>query len=85
MLIIFVATNKAILKDGKMEKKKPLPTDTRDGIPNRFGFKVKKPEATQHIMKKQPVFPKERYTRFTLKIFYRTIYSQDNALIYITN
>jgi len=69
-----------------MEEKKPLPSDTGDGIHNRFGFKLKKPEATHLILKKQPVFLKERYTRFILrKIFYRTIYSQDNVLIYITS
>jgi len=67
-----------------MEEKKPLPSDTRDGIHNRFGFKLKKPEATHLILKKQPVFLKERYIRFILrKIFCKTIYSQDSALIYI--
>lgn len=72
MLIIlykfFAAANKAI-SDVKKEEKKPLPTDTRDGIHNRYGFKLKKPEATHIILKKQTVL--SRYTRFiSRKIFY---------------
>jgi len=51
MLIIFVDTNKAIARDEKIK-----PTDTIDGIYNRFGFIVKKPEA---VMKKQLFFQKK--------------------------
>ncbi|XP_011635085.1 cylicin-1-like [Pogonomyrmex barbatus] len=63
-------TNKAVPKvDIKKEERKPLPTDTSDGVHNRFGFKVKKVEATQ-LMKKQPAFSREKQqekTRMMLK------------------
>ncbi|KAL6256380.1 hypothetical protein P5V15_012494 [Pogonomyrmex californicus] len=63
-------TNKAVPKvDMKKEERKPLPTDTSDGVHNRFGFKVKKIEATQ-LMKKQPAFSREKQqekTRMMLK------------------
>jgi len=53
---LFIATNKAVSKiDIKKEKKKPLPTDTNDGTHNRFGFKLRKAEATNIMLKKQPV------------------------------
>ncbi|XP_018395820.1 PREDICTED: uncharacterized protein LOC108774256 [Cyphomyrmex costatus] len=50
--------NKSFSKDEKSEQKKPLPSDTKDGIHNRFGFKLKKPEATHLILKKQTIFAK---------------------------
>ncbi|XP_011860979.1 PREDICTED: probable serine/threonine-protein kinase nek3 [Vollenhovia emeryi] len=56
--------------DMKTEGKKPLPSETRDGIHNRFGFKLKKPDVTQIVLKKQAVFPKEKQQsarRMTLK------------------
>jgi hypothetical protein len=54
----------------KTEGKKPLPTDTKDGVHNRFGFKLKKPEATHLMLKKHTVF--SRYTKFILrKTFYK--------------
>lgn len=49
-----------ILKEGKADQKKLLPSDTRDGIHNRFGFKLKKPEATHVMLKKQTVFSREK-------------------------
>ncbi|XP_012530632.1 uncharacterized protein LOC105833437 isoform X2 [Monomorium pharaonis] len=54
-------TNKTISKvNVKTEGKKPLPTDTKDGIHNRFGYRLKKPEATHLVLKKQTVFSREK-------------------------
>ncbi|KYN27062.1 hypothetical protein ALC57_03404 [Trachymyrmex cornetzi] len=62
--------NKSFSKDRKSELKKPLPSDTKDGIHNRFGFKLKKSEATHLILKKQTVFSRQKQqheTRMILK------------------
>ncbi|XP_050466252.1 uncharacterized protein LOC126859233 isoform X2 [Cataglyphis hispanica] len=56
--------------DAEKEKKKPLPTDTKDGTHNRFGFKLRKNEATHVILTKQTTFSREKQqqkTRMTLK------------------
>ncbi|KAL6445220.1 hypothetical protein ACFW04_002232 [Cataglyphis niger] len=56
--------------DAEKEKKKPLPTDTKDGTHNRFGFKLRKNEATHVILTKQATFSREKQqqeTRMTLK------------------
>lgn len=53
-------TNKTPKADMKTEGKKPLPTDTKDGVHNRFGFKLKKPEATHLVLKKHTVFSREK-------------------------
>ncbi|EFN61190.1 hypothetical protein EAG_12749 [Camponotus floridanus] len=56
--------------NAKKEEKRPLPTDTKDGTHNRFGFKLRKNEATHVILKKQPTFSREKQqleTRMTLK------------------
>ncbi|KYM80023.1 hypothetical protein ALC53_09549 [Atta colombica] len=52
--------NQSFSKDRKSEQKKPLPSDTKDGIHNRFGFKLKKSEATHLILKKQTVFSRQK-------------------------
>ncbi|XP_071559753.1 uncharacterized protein [Temnothorax nylanderi] len=68
-----VSTKKAVKSpktDVETEEKRLLPTDTRDGIHNRFGFKLKKPEATNIMLKKQPVFSRQKQqheTRMMLK------------------
>ncbi|XP_070165531.1 probable replication factor C subunit 1 isoform X2 [Polyergus mexicanus] len=52
------------------EKKRPLPTDTKDGTHNRFGFKLRKNEATHVILTKQTTFSRQKQqqeTRMTLK------------------
>ncbi|XP_029163555.1 rho GTPase-activating protein gacF [Nylanderia fulva] len=56
--------------DTKKEEKKPLPTDTKDGTHNRFGFKLRKNEATHVILRKQVTFSRQKQqqeTRMTLK------------------
>ncbi|XP_018313892.1 uncharacterized protein [Mycetomoellerius zeteki] len=53
-------TNKSFSKDTKSEQKKLLPSDTKDGIHNRFGFKLKKSEATHLMLKKQTVFSRQK-------------------------
>ncbi|XP_012219167.1 kinesin-related protein 2-like isoform X1 [Linepithema humile] len=56
--------------DVKKDEKKPLPTDTKDGTHNRFGFKLRKAEATHIILKKQTVFSRQKQqheTRMMLK------------------
>ncbi|XP_077265276.1 uncharacterized protein LOC143899142 isoform X1 [Temnothorax americanus] len=61
---------KSLKADVETEEKKLLPTDTRDGIHNRFGFKLKKPEATNIMLKKQPGFSRQKQqheTRMMLK------------------
>ncbi|EGI66874.1 PREDICTED: rho GTPase-activating protein gacK-like [Acromyrmex echinatior] len=52
--------NQSFSKDRKSEQKKPLPSDTKDGIHNRFGFKLKKSEATHLVLKKQTVFSRQK-------------------------
>lgn len=65
------STKKILSKIGtKKEEKKPLPTDTKDGTHNRFGFKLRKNEATHVILKKQITFSRQKQqqeTRMTLK------------------
>ncbi|XP_029676510.1 titin homolog isoform X1 [Formica exsecta] len=56
--------------DAEKEKKRPLPTDTKDGTHNRFGFKLRKNEATHVILTKQTTYSREKQqqeTRMTLK------------------
>lgn len=63
---LFVAAKKVLPKiDAKKEEKKPLPTDTKDGTHNRFGFKLRKNEATHVILTKQITF--SRYVKFISK------------------
>lgn len=72
---MFAATKKVFSKiDAKEEAKKPLPTDTKDGTHNRFGFKLRKNEATHVILKKQPTF--SRYVKFSLQQDYIIIHAQ---------
>ncbi|KYN39755.1 hypothetical protein ALC56_05863 [Trachymyrmex septentrionalis] len=62
--------NQSFSKDRKSEQKKPLPSDTKDGIHNRYGFKLKKSEATHLILRKQTVFSRQKQqheTRMILK------------------
>lgn len=56
--------------DTKKKEKRPLPTDTKDGTHNRFGFKLRKKEATHVVLKKQTTLSREKQqheTRMKLK------------------
>lgn len=51
----YFPVKKAVPKvDVKKEEQKLLPTDTNNGTHNRFGFKLRKTEATNIVLKKQP-------------------------------
>lgn len=71
---LFTATKKVFPKIDAKKEDKPLPTDTKDGTHNRFGFKLRKNEATHVMLKKQPTF--SRYVKFISQKDYIITYAQ---------
>ncbi|KAL0130441.1 hypothetical protein PUN28_002248 [Cardiocondyla obscurior] len=61
--LAFTANTAGSTANAKVEGKKPL--ETKDGVYNRFGFKLRKPEATNIIVKKQVVYSREKKQRST--------------------
>lgn len=72
---LLVAGKKVVPKiDAEKEKKRPLPTDTKDGTHNRFGFKLRKNEATHVILTKQTTF--SRYFKLISRKNYIIMHEQ---------
>lgn len=56
IFLCFAAAKKVLSKADVKKDVKLLPSDTANGTYNRFGFKLRKAEATHVILKKQTIF-----------------------------